>query len=111
MGVSCKYCIPPPTLPKPGEVINILVLNVDYLHKVKLMKMLWYSDQLCYKRYGRSITGMAYKVLPIADSLTHKTICHLYMIWVHITWIKILKNMKQKLLILLMSGKLPVDWK
>ncbi len=55
----------PLDLDKVVEVVNILAQNVDFLYKVKLMKMLWYSDQLSYKRYGNSITGLAYKALPM----------------------------------------------
>lgn len=47
------------------EVINYLAMKVYSLHKVKLMKMLWYSDTLHYKRYRKSITGLAYCALPM----------------------------------------------
>ena len=41
------------------------------LYKVKLMKLLWYSDAISYKRRGHSITGLVYRAqtmgaLPIA---------------------------------------------
>ena len=39
--------------------------EVSALYKVKLMKLLWYADALSYKRYGSSITGLAYKALPM----------------------------------------------
>lgn len=52
-------------LDKVIEVINYLALHVNILHKVKLMKMLWYSDILNYKRHGKSITGLAYSALPM----------------------------------------------
>lgn len=39
--------------------------GVRVLYKVKLMKMLWYADALFYKRYSRSITGLAYTALPM----------------------------------------------
>lgn len=52
-------------LDKVIEVINYIAANVMHLHKVKLMKMLWYSDALHYKRYGKSITGLAYSALPM----------------------------------------------
>ena len=38
---------------------------VTSLYKVKLMKMLWYSDALSYKRRGHAITGMVYQALPM----------------------------------------------
>lgn len=39
--------------------------EVVKLFKVKLMKLLWYADSLSYKRYGSSITGLAYLALPM----------------------------------------------
>ena len=48
------------------EVINYIASgNVASLYLVKLIKMIWYSDALNYKRHGKSITGMAYKALPM----------------------------------------------
>ena len=47
------------------EMINYLASKVASLHKVKLMKMLWYSDNLHYKREGRAISGLAYSALPM----------------------------------------------
>lgn len=35
------------------------------LYKVKLMKMLWYSDALSFKRRNHSISGLAYQALPM----------------------------------------------
>jgi putative zinc finger/helix-turn-helix YgiT family protein len=52
-------------LNKVVEVINYLALRVSVLHKVKLMKMLWFSDILNYKRHGKSITGLVYQSLPM----------------------------------------------
>jgi putative zinc finger/helix-turn-helix YgiT family protein len=48
---------------KTVEAINYIAMNVDNLFKVKLMKMLWYSDYLNYKRYKHSITGLVYRSL------------------------------------------------
>ena len=39
--------------------------QVTSLYLVKLMKLLWYSDALSYKRHGHAITGMAYLALPM----------------------------------------------
>ncbi|MBS6397666.1 MAG: DUF4065 domain-containing protein [Clostridiales bacterium] len=51
-------------LEKTGEVMNRIASGeVTALYLVKMMKMLWYSDALCYKRHGHSITGMVYKAL------------------------------------------------
>lgn len=52
-------------LDKSVEVINYLALNTPNLHKVKLMKMMWFSDFLNYKRQKKSITGLAYNALPM----------------------------------------------
>jgi len=47
------------------EVINYLALNVRELHKVKLMKMLWFADFFHYKKEKMSITGLVYSALPM----------------------------------------------
>lgn len=55
-----------PDFNKLVEVINyIAASSVTSLYLVKLIKMIWYSDALNYKRHGKSITGMAYKALPM----------------------------------------------
>lgn len=41
--------------------ISYIAEQVPNLFKVKLMKMLWYSDVMAFIQYGRSITGMVYK--------------------------------------------------
>lgn len=49
------------SLDKAVDVIRYISdAGVSALYKVKMMKMLWYSDALSYKRYTRSITGMVY---------------------------------------------------
>lgn len=53
------------SIDKAVEVINYLAQNVPNLHKVKLMKMLWYCDYLHYKREEKSITGLVYNALPM----------------------------------------------
>lgn len=40
-------------------------VHVASLYLVKLMKLLWYSDALAYKRRGYAISGMAYRALPM----------------------------------------------
>lgn len=35
------------------------------LFKVKLMKLLWYSDALFYKEYGRPMSGLVYQHMPM----------------------------------------------
>ncbi len=53
------------SLSKVVEMINYIASKVPSLHKVKLMKMLWYSDNLHYKRNGISISGLVYSALPM----------------------------------------------
>jgi len=52
-------------LTKVIETINYYASKVSSLHKVKLMKMLWYGDYVSYKRRGESITGLVYSALPM----------------------------------------------
>lgn len=52
-------------LNKVVEAINYYALKVSSLHKVKLMKMLWFGDSLSYKRNGKAITGLVYRALPM----------------------------------------------
>lgn len=52
-------------LNKVVEMINYIAKNVYSLHKVKLMKMLWYSDMLHFKRHGKTISGLVYSALPL----------------------------------------------
>ncbi|OPL14730.1 MAG: hypothetical protein AVO34_00945 [Firmicutes bacterium ML8_F2] len=60
---------------KTVEVINYLALKVKELHKVKLMKMLWFSDFLYYKKENKSITGLVYRALPMgAVPVGHETL-------------------------------------
>ena len=47
------------------EMINYLFEKVNSLHKVKLMKMLWYSDALHFKRSENSVSGLLYNALDI----------------------------------------------
>lgn len=52
--------------------------KVRVLYKVKLMKMLWYSDALAFKRYEHSLTGLIYKALPMgAVPISHELIIDL----------------------------------
>lgn len=50
-------------LDKVVEIINYLAQEVNKLQKVKLMKMLWYSDFSYYKLTNKSLTGLAYRAL------------------------------------------------
>lgn len=51
-------------LTKLVEMINYLASKVESLHKVKLAKMLWFSDNLHYKKNGIGISGLVYSALP-----------------------------------------------
>ncbi len=46
-------------------MINYLASKVESLHKVKLAKMLWFSDYLHYKRNNMAISGLVYSSLPM----------------------------------------------
>lgn len=53
------------------DIISYLALNIKNLFKVKLMKLLWYSDFIYFRKYNVSLTGLVYKhmlfgALPIA---------------------------------------------
>lgn len=49
------------------------------LYKVKLMKLLWYSDALSYKRRSHAITGLVYRALPMgAVPIAHDSIIELH---------------------------------
>lgn len=52
--------------------------NVTNLYKVKLMKLLWYVDALSFKRREISVTGLAYRALPMgAVPIAHKILTEL----------------------------------
>lgn len=58
-------------LDKLASVMGYFAQFSNYLYKVKLMKLLWYSDALNFKRHGKSLTGLVYEhmtygALPIA---------------------------------------------
>ncbi len=62
-------------LDKVNNVIHYLAHCSSRLYKVKLMKLLWYSDSLFYKRFDKSITGLVYKHLPLgAVPIAHEDI-------------------------------------
>lgn len=55
------------SLDKVIEVIRYFAASakVTSLYKVKLMKLMWYSDALSYKKRGHAITGLVYQALPM----------------------------------------------
>lgn len=48
------------SLDKVVDTINYIASKVENLFSVKLMKLLWYTDFLHFKRYGNGITGLYY---------------------------------------------------
>ena len=42
-------------------IVSYFAKNIVDLYKVKLMKLLWYSDVISYKLYGHSMTGLVYQ--------------------------------------------------
>lgn len=50
---------------KVANVIGYFSQFIENLYKVKLMKLLWYTDAVSYRRYGRSMTGLVYKHMPL----------------------------------------------
>lgn len=55
------------SLDKTVDVIRYFAASakVIFLYKVKLMKLMWYSDALSYKKRGFAITGLVYQALPM----------------------------------------------
>lgn len=43
------------------SMVSYFAAEVMNLYKVKLMKMLWYADSLCFKYTGRALTGLVYR--------------------------------------------------
>lgn len=41
-------------------IISYFAKRVEFLYKVKLMKMLWYADSLSFRNFGKSMTGLVY---------------------------------------------------
>jgi len=57
------------SLPNREKVLNLLIYivskcNPDFNDKLKINKMLFYSDFINYKHTGKSITGLAYRAIP-----------------------------------------------
>jgi putative zinc finger/helix-turn-helix YgiT family protein len=63
---------------KLGNVIGYFAQFVSNLYKVKLMKLLWYTDAIFFGRHGKSMTGLVYKHMPLgALPVAHDEIIHL----------------------------------
>ncbi len=51
----------PLNIDKLEQIINFIAINISSaLNKVRLMKLLWYSDALSYKENGIAISGLVY---------------------------------------------------
>ena len=55
------------SLDKVIDVIRYMAASegITNLYKVKLMKLMWYSDVFAYKKRGKAITGLVYQALPM----------------------------------------------
>ena len=42
-------------------IVSYYAEKVSYLFKVKLMKLLWYTDALSFQWYGKAMTGLVYR--------------------------------------------------
>ncbi len=61
-------------LDKVIEATNYYAVRIKELHKVKLMKLLWYADSLAYKRNGLAITGLVYRAFPLGGPCRREVI-------------------------------------
>ncbi|MBN2796458.1 MAG: DUF4065 domain-containing protein [Clostridia bacterium] len=43
------------------RVMGYFANEVNHLYKVKMMKLLWYTDAVYYRRHGKSMTGLVYE--------------------------------------------------
>ncbi len=46
------------------NIMGYFAYYINNLHKVKLMKLLWYSDVLNFKKYNKAMTGLVYLHMP-----------------------------------------------
>ena len=68
------------SLDKVVDVIRYMAASesITNLYKVKLMKLMWYSDVFAYKKRGEAITGLVYRALPMgAVPVGHDSIINL----------------------------------
>ncbi len=65
-------------LSKVVDMINLCACKTASLYKVKLMKLLWYADNLHFKRHGKAISGLVYQSLSMgAVPINHEYILEL----------------------------------
>ena len=63
---------------KVADIIAYFANYVSNLYKVKLMKLLWYTDVLYFNKYGMSMTGLVYQHKPLgALPIGHNEIIYL----------------------------------
>ena len=63
---------------KISDVIAYFAIHIKNLYKVKLMKLLWYSDILFFNKYKKSMTGLVYIHKPLgALPIAHNEIIYL----------------------------------
>lgn len=63
---------------KLSNVIGYYAQFANYLYKVKLMKLLWYTDTIYFARHGVSMTGLVYRHMPLgALPIAYDEIIHL----------------------------------
>ncbi len=43
------------------KVMGYFANEVNHLYKVKMMKLLWYTDAIYFRRHGQSMTGLVYE--------------------------------------------------
>lgn len=68
------------SLDKVVDVIRYFAASkmIKSLYKVKLMKLMWYSDAFSFKKTGHAITGLVYQSLPMgAVPIGHESIISL----------------------------------
>lgn len=47
-------------LRKVGAMITFFANELEFVFKIKLMKLLWYADALAFSRFGKAISGLVY---------------------------------------------------
>ena len=70
------YCLL--DIKKVRNILGYLAEQMRHLYKVKAMKLLWYIDELSYRNYGKSMTGLVYRHKPYgALPVAHNELIHL----------------------------------
>lgn len=47
------------------SIVSYYAERISDLYKIMLMNLLWYTDALCFKTYGNSMTGLVYRHEPM----------------------------------------------